>query len=261
MFLTKILERKSVIRFFGFTLILSPAFMLLQKVVWVLITTNKSWHDISMWTMIVTIPLSYKILYFANFVIGILVLAAAKNAWMYTLFLLLGYLAVQFANLTNDYKQNKMSLIYPMVNIIVSMFIADQLVYKVKPKKARSSDMPIHKSVGVNVLSVVPNSSSVPTVPKHKIISRSRKKVLLYLEGVGSWAQLTNVSKEGLKFRILLNPPQNIFGRKIKLSLKNGLTIHIQLLKQMENELLFNYSSLNSSETKLFNDWLTNICS
>lgn len=321
MILTKVLEKKGVIQFFGVVLILTvPISFLITKIL-LMNDSGRAWADVSLWMIMVTTPLPLKILDLANVVIGLRFLSGSKSAWKYTLILLLCYIGLQLANITENYRTNRFSIFYPIINALVFVFIADQLVYKVKTKlpAAKLADKQGLKDLGLQTvcanidlklnlgpssdLSTIPtpilNSNPTPhpvpilnsnltlhpvpirnsnlnpslninTITSGLILNSSqkknqtkklspiqtRKRIIFHFEGIGSWAQLKTVTNKGLHLRKLLPPPQDIYEREIKLSLKTGFNLRVRLTKHLGDDYFFEYSNLSAKELAQLNTWL-----
>jgi hypothetical protein len=281
MILTQVLEKKSVIQFFGIALIISPFVSFTLNTMIYLNTTHQTLANISLWRVILGTPLVFKILDIANIAIGIRLLSGSKKAWKYTLALLLCYIVLQIVYLNKNYRTNRFSIFYPIINSAIFVFIADQLVYKVKPKssivrKESKEDLPemdLNTQGSLNIgpteappvaLPVAPPEVSpealqvIPlSVQASKVITATtRKKIKFHLDGVGVWAQLTSVSNKGLQLRRLLEPPQEIYKREIKLSLRGGPSVRVRLAQHEGDDFFFEYTQLSANEVAQINTWL-----
>lgn len=237
MILTQVLEKKSVIQFFGIALIISPFVSFTLNTLIYLNTTHQTLASISLWRVLLGTPLVFKILDIANIVIGFRLLGGSKKAWKYTLALLLCYIVLQIVYLNKNYRTNRFSIFYPIINSAIFVFIADQLVYKVKPKSS------------------LVKKESVEDLPK-TITLTTRKKIKFHLHGVGVWAQLTSVTNKGLQLRRLLEPPEDIYKRELKLSLRGGPSVRVRLAQHKGDDFFFEYTQLSSNEIVQINIWL-----
>lgn len=136
MFLVKVLEKKGVIQTFGLALVLAPVVNTLVKMAMLTGIPNR-WSFAMFWRIIAVGSVPNQILYVATIIIGILMLRGTTTVWKFALILLGGYILLQLS----DFKHVKSSAItwmFFITNILAFMFVADQLVWKVKasaPKK------------------------------------------------------------------------------------------------------------------------------
>lgn len=148
MFLVKVLERKEVIRFFGISLILAPFVNNLVKVA-LLNTVINRWTLQVFWQVFKTSALSIQIMSVASIIIGALMLSGSQKAWRYTLFLLGCHIIDQLLDFGPAYRANKIVIVFFLINVAVFLFIADQLVWKVKAKT------PVKKGPNANPLHIL----------------------------------------------------------------------------------------------------------
>ena len=140
--IVKILERKSVIRFFGIGLVLSPFFnTFLTIMTFAQVQDRWSWRIF--WFVTTNRALVDQLLYVATFTIGILMLRGAPWVWKCLLVLLGGYILNQTMHFGPNFRANKLSAVFFLMNVAVFLFIADQLAWKVKKHfpKAETKDL------------------------------------------------------------------------------------------------------------------------
>lgn len=133
MFLVKVLENKGVIRFFGISLILAPFINNLTKLS-LLTTVPNRWTFPIFWQVVQTSAVSTQVLSIAGIFVGALMLNGSQKAWRYALFLMGTHIIIQLINFGPAYRTSKISLLFLLINVGVFLFIADQLVWKVKAK-------------------------------------------------------------------------------------------------------------------------------
>ncbi|HEY8271992.1 MAG TPA: hypothetical protein VIG33_13965 [Pseudobdellovibrionaceae bacterium] len=232
MFLVKVLERKGVIRFFGFLLLLSPFFNTFAKMSLLTELSNR-WSFKVFWQILMMGSLFNQILYVATLIIGILMLRGSVKAWNFALVLLAGYIALQVSDF-GHVRASKVTWLFFITNIFVFLFIADQLVWKVKATKP------------------APTKEKVPAPLIHK-------KIIIHFAGMGPWAQVLSISNKGIHVRSLKAPPLDITSRELEISLKNGLTLRTRFASNSNQDYFFNYISLSPEEINSLNQWILSI--
>ncbi len=243
MFLVKVLEKKSVIRTFGLALVLAPIVNTLVKMAMLADVPNR-WSFAMFWRIIVVGSVPNQILYVATIIIGILMLRGTATVWKYALMLLGGYVLLQLS----DFKHVKSSAVtwmFFITNILTFIFVADQLVWKVKaplPKKKPN-----------------PKKNLSAPKPAYRVIPKVRKKILFQFAGGGPWGQLMGISSQGIHVRGLTEPPSDIATREIEISLNNGLTLRTRLARRKEHDYYFDYTSLSSEGIQSLNKWLQSL--
>ena len=116
--IVKLLERKGVIRFFGVGLILSPFFnTFLNMMTFTQIQNRWTWRVF--WFVTTNRPLVDQLLYISTFVIGILMLRGAPWVWKCLLVLLGGYIANQTLHFGPNFRANKLSAVFFLLNAVV----------------------------------------------------------------------------------------------------------------------------------------------
>ncbi|MGZ3745086.1 MAG: hypothetical protein ACXVB1_16630 [Pseudobdellovibrionaceae bacterium] len=232
MLLVKVLERKGVIQFFGLLLILSPFFNTLAKMS-MLTEVPHRWTLKIFWQIILMGSLFNQILYVATLLIGMVMLRGSVKAWKFALALLGGYIALQLSDF-GHVRTSPVTWLFFITNILVFLFIADQLVWKVKASLPQTAKV------------------SVP-------VAKVPRKIMIHFEGLGPWAQLLSISHQGLQVRSLKAPPLDIKNRKLEVSLKNGLTLRTRFTHMSERDYFFEYTSLSSEEITALNQWIRSV--
>lgn len=225
--LAKILERPLVIRLFGIGFILAPLFNIFMTSHG-LVGAQTGWSTSLFWHVATKSTLSYQLLHCTSVLIGILVLSHASAAWKYVLTFLGGYILVQISNLGESFQRDKSTALFFVINVFVFFFIADQLVWKQKVKTA--------------------------TKPR---IAQAKKKIMIHLEGFGSWAQLLAVSGKGISMRSLVPQPPEIGTREIEVNLQDNLSLRLRLASQSDTDFHFEYAKpLTPHDVAQLNTWL-----
>src|SRR6476620_12359102 len=101
----KIFERKWVIRFFGFALILAP-FINTASSVLELPNIEQKFLFAYCWQFFKSAPIPQQILQTASVIIGTLMLRGSISAWKYTLGILGAFIILQFTQLNAGIRDN-----------------------------------------------------------------------------------------------------------------------------------------------------------
>ena len=200
MFLVKVLEKSAVIRTFGAALVLAPFVNTLVKMALLPPLPNR-WSFAMFWRIIEAGSIANQTLYVATIIIGIMMLRGAATVWKYVLFLLGGYILLQ----VTDFKHVKSSGVtwfFFIVNVVSFLFVADQLVWKVKAATPKPQPQPQPRAQGaaqVPTATVVKKTpvTAAPTKtaatpkaaakPAYRAIPKVRKKILFQFAGRGPW--------------------------------------------------------------------------
>lgn len=244
MFLVKVLEKKSVIRLFGAAFLIAPFVNTLIKLSLLTLVPNP-WSLSMFWAVLTAGSITNQILYVATIIIGFLMLRGNAAGWKYALMLLGGYIALQVSNFSHV-KSSGITWLFFIINVGAFLFIADQLVWKVKARTPQVKPPVKPSMVNKPVLSLIPNAA-VPNV---------RKKVLFQFAGENPWAQLIAISNQGIHLRGLAEPPIDLATREIEISLHAGLRLRTRLARRAQQDYYFDYTNLTSEHIKSLNQWL-----
>lgn len=230
MFVVRILERKSVIRLFGIGLILSPIANIVFKI-FLLSNLRDRWNLSFALKVFETNSFSVKALFLCSVVIGALMLRGASSAWKYTLVLMGCHIANQIVNFGPNFRASPYFAVFFLVNVAIFLFIADQLVWKVKMAT------PAHKRL----------------VPINK---KTEKKVEIYFAGFGPWARLTSVSSRGIHMRSVKTLPFELKHREIEVQITSDLVLRTRLARCLDDDYFFEYVNMSPAEADKLNHWL-----
>ncbi len=244
----KFLEKKAVIRTFGVALCLAPLvnalmFILLQK------TTNplyqQNFQQVSLLNVLKSGTPFHYFLAMSSMIIGIIMLRGSTKAWKYVMVLLGVHIIVQLTHLAENMRQSWLWGLFFVVNAGVFMFIADQLVFKLKvPEKTKA------------------DKSQVPETKKEtveKIIEPKAKKlprVVIGFQGWGPWAELVEVNNEHIRVRRLTPPPADIEKRFVEFSFKKGVTLKAQFSHTQGSEYYFTFKNVSSQDSESLGQWI-----
>lgn len=259
MILVKVLEKKNVIRAFGVCLVLAPIINTLVKMS-LLPELKNRWTLEIFWKIIRVGSTFNQILYVATLVIGFIMLRGNANAWKAALMLLAGYIALQISDFSHV-KTNSITWLFFITNILVFLFIADQLVWKVKAaplsatvQKPTPALTPAPNTILTPVLTPVQTSVPIPLSPRAP--AQLRKRILIQFTDKGPWAQLLGISSKGLHVKCLTEPPANIKNRELEISLKNGLTLKTRFARNINQDYYFDYIELSTENKRSLNQWI-----
>lgn len=230
MFVVRVLERKNVIQLFGIGLICSPFVNIFIKI-FLLSNVRDRWNFSFAWKVFETNTTPVKLLFLFSVVIGAIMLRGSSSAWKYTLLLLGCHIVNQIMNFGPSVRASWIFAVFFLVNVAMFLFIADQLVWKVKT-----------------------------STPKHKrlvpLAKKTEKKVDIHFEGFGSWARLTSVSSRGLHIRSLKTLPFDLSHREIEVRINQDLILNTRLVRSLDEDYFFEYVNMSPAEVDKLNQWL-----
>ena len=244
----KFLEKKAVIRTFGVALCLAPLvnaamFILLQK------TTQAPYQQhlpqMNLWLVLKSGTPFHYFLAISSLIIGIIMLRGSTKAWKYVMLLLGIHIIVQLTHLAENMRQSWLWGLFFVVNAGVFMFIADQLVFKLKiPEKIKTNNPPV---------------SEKKITPAEKIVESKPKKlprVVIGFQGWGPWAELVEVNNEHIRVRRLKNPPADIEKRFVEFSFKRGVTLKAQFSHTQGSEYYFKFQNISADDSQSLDQWI-----
>lgn len=259
--IVKLLERKGVIRFFGVALILSPFFnTFLTIMAFPFVQDRWSWRVF--WFVTSNRAVVDQILYIATFVIGVLMLRGATWAWKCLLILLGGYILNQTVHFGANFKANKLSALFFLMNVGTFLFIADQLAWKIKtaiPGALKKDLGPAAKSdfqqPQAREFPAKDQTVSQRHQPKLEKLSSSKKHLIHFLDK-GPWAKLLEISNDGIRVQCIAEPPKNIESAEIEFSLGANANFRIRYANKNESVFHFKFQNLSKKDIQAMNDWL-----
>lgn len=254
------LERKTVIRGFGLALILAPAFnavaliylqkqqnpLLFKQIPWYKLVTHGS-------------PISY-ILAVCSVIIGFIMLRGSHKAWKYVLALLGVHIGLQLMNLGQNIRQNWLWGAFFVVNASIFVFIADQLVFKLKLPQPKPLE-PLAKTTDSSAKIPEPAAPIVKTIlPTAEIISEKPIKKLarvpIGFKNWGVWAELVEVNAQTIRVRRISAPPADISQRTIEFSFKKGTVLKARYTSHLGSEYFFEFINVSADQSTALNQWI-----
>jgi hypothetical protein len=234
----KFLERKGVVRFFGAALIVAPfanalMFMVLQKS-----KNNLLYQHLSFWKILTNgTPLHYA-LAISSLIIGSVMLKGSNKAWSYVLFLLGTHIFIQLMHLGENVRQNWLWGAFFVINAGIFIFIADQLVFKIKIPEQKVPANPI--------------MTDRTTQTKSKKLQR----VAIGFKGHGTWAELVEVNQVQIQVRKIATPPNDIQKRFVEFSFQKGVTLKAKYASDDGHNYYFTFINIKPHESNELNSWI-----
>ncbi len=238
MIVTRFLERKWVIQFFGVALILAPFFNIFFQLLFLKAQQNLSWGHIDLVAFILNANILSYVLAIASISIGFKMIGGSIDSWKYVLGLLGVHLALQLINYKSKVWQTPLAWTAFAMNTLIFLFIADQLVFKARPvKKVEPIVEPEIRTLHL----------------------KSYKKIMFSFYSEKPWGRLMTLTSHQLVVNCFTTPPASIEEKTVQISFTKDLVIDIQFDKKENN--LFYFTPLNMSDDKVhsLNTWLKKI--
>ncbi len=235
----KFLERKGVIQSFGAALLAAPFANALMFIVLQKSQKNLAVQNLSFWKVVTSgTPLHYT-LAICSLIIGAVMLTGSKKAWSFVLGLLGAHILIQLTHLGENIRQNWLWGVFFLINAGVFIFIADQLVFKLKvPEKA-----------------LPPKPAETPRI-EPLIQPKKLSPVAIGFRGHGTWAELVEVDNMQIQVRKFKEPPVDIQNRTVEFSFKKGVTLKAKYKNHVGPDYYFSFIQMNSSEFQELNLWI-----
>ncbi len=248
MIVTRFLERKWVIQFFGVALILAPFFNIFFQLLFLKSLQNLSWGHINLVAFLKGASVLSYVLAVASIFIGFKMIGGSTDSWKYVLGLLGVHLALQLVNYKSKVWQTPLAWAAFAMNTLIFLFIADQLVFKSRPdRKSEPTSEPVVKPI------------AVPEPEIKTLHLKSYKKIMFSFYSEKPWGRLMTLTSHQLVVNCFTTPPTSIEEKIVQISFTKDLVIDIQFDKKENN--LFYFTPLNMSDDKVhsLNTWLKKI--
>ncbi len=232
----KLLERKEIIRSFGFLLVAAPFFNSLVS----LFFFNRDPSRSSFYTfgrLLVSGTGFDNFLWIASVVIGLTMLSGSAKTWKFVLILLAGHIYHQLMNLGPNLRTSWIYGLFFFVNLGLFIFIADQLVWKVKTPPIENLKKPFVQFLNAP-------------------IKVSEKRIIIHFKDLGPWARLISITSKGLHLRSLTEPPQNISRRPIEIALSHSLVLKTKYTRQLDRDFFFEFYEISHEQVSALNRWI-----
>ncbi|MES3039382.1 MAG: hypothetical protein V4736_15850 [Bdellovibrionota bacterium] len=271
--LIKVLEHKWVIRIFGILLILAP-FLNILITVTQFKTMPSQWDMVAIKKVAMGASTPFLMLQVCSLIIGIVMLRGATTAWKYVLVLVGGHIILQLTQF-HQFRGDRTPWVFLITDFAVFLFIADQLVWKVKMpelKRAPKVPKPAVATIASSELPAPPAAliaeaesetripASLPGAPAvsvpRSISLTSKERILIHLQGFGAWGQLLDVSSWGICVRAIVPNVPNVVSKPLEIGISKDVFLKLKFVKQNGSDYYFNYTNLTEAEVTLLNDWL-----
>lgn len=240
MFMIKILERKEVIRFFGVSLILAPFLNTWMNMPSIPPDAPTEWIFKSFISVFMAGVLIQKILNVASVLIGGILLSGSMMAWRFALGLLGGYILMQLMYLGQNLRTNPITGFYFLINVVLFLFIADQLVWKQKSKIPKAKP---------EAKAPAPNANPIQ-------VKKSRAKIFVHFKDHGTWGQLSALSIQGIEVKSIGTVPANIEKRILDVRLSQELHLRARFAHKHGPHFYFEYQKMQASDKTKLAQWI-----
>lgn len=252
--IVRVLENKTVIQFFGTSLMLAPfvnifASVLLAK------SAHHSWSLSLFQSVISTSGTFVLILYVASLLCGLLMLIQSQKAWSFVLVLLSLYVSKQIMTLGADFKRHWVAGAFFAINLLVLLFIADQLVFK--QKKPGKSDKPTNTKSNLAGKSLEITSSEDSEKTKTQLNPQKRRKKIYLRTSTGEkWAQLISISDQEVHLKKVADSFSFREPKKIEMVIGKNLKLSASMFKTNERNVYFSFDNLTIDGRQKLRMWL-----
>ena len=240
MLAVKFLERKGVIQSFGVALLAAPFMNALMFIILQKSQKNGALQNLNFWKVISSgTPLHYA-LAACSLIIGLVMLSGSKKAWSFVLALLGAHILIQLTHLGENIRQNWLWGVFFVINAGIFIFIADQLVFKLKAPEVGTPEKSIEKPI--------------TTALENKL--KKLSPVAIGFRGHGAWAELVEVDNEQIQVRKFKEPPSDIQSRLVEFSFKKGVTLKARYKNHIGSDYYFSFIQMNTSQFQELNQWI-----
>lgn len=248
MVVTRFLERKAVIRFFGVALILAPFFNMALHIFVLKSQNHMTWKQLSLMAYLKTgNPVSYA-LAIASIGIGIRMLSGSTKAWQAVLYLIGAHLLLQIININNKAWQGPLAWPTFLINAGLFFYIFDQLVWKVQPtvKKTETTVQPVQSNLTV-------------VKEKHIIHLTSYRKILFNFGSDKPWGELKTLSSEEVSVKKFTEPPPDLQNYTVQMNFAKDIIIDIKFSHFDGDIYYFKPLNMDKDNAAKLNNWLKKI--
>lgn len=237
------LEKKAVIRSFGIALILAPFI----NGILVYLTQKKAnpfiFERITFFQLLMTgSPISY-LLALGSVTLGIIMFQGSPKAWKYVMGLLGIHIVIQLMNLGQNLRQSWLWGLFFVVNASIFVFIADQLVFKLKLPESQPHQPDL-----------LPKTENVIPLTQKPI--KKMPQVQIGFKDYGVWAELVEVTASQIRVRRIKTPPSNIRDRQIQFSFKKGVKLQAKYSAQKGSDFYFDFIEVGPDQQIQLEQWI-----
>ena len=288
---TKFLERKWVIQLFGLALIIAPFVNVLIQFLVLNQKSGISWRYISISHFLLSGSITNYILAIGSVVIGCMMLSGSTKAWKAVLVLVGTHLVVQLLNYKTKEWQGALGWGAFAVNLSVFLFIADQLVWRVKSKEelfaealARAAALkPTPKAKAPEPVPLVTTAPVVTAEPPAQVLAeppaqapgfvlgsgsqavekilhlKSYKKIFFSFGSDRPWGRLMTLNSHQLIVNCFEKAPELIEDKTVAISFTKNLVIDIKFDRKESNLYYFTPLDMTPERVSELNQWLKKI--
>jgi hypothetical protein len=241
------LERQSVIRFFGYALLVVPFLNIFFHLVYLKNSQNLSWHQINISQYLKSGTFANYFLSVCSCLIGMTMLSGSKQAWKFVLILLAAHMGIQVMNYKSHIWQGPLAWVTFTFNLSVFLFISDQLVWK---SKSTSNQKSYLKSE---------NRNKSNRLHEDIIHLKSYKKILFSFGSLKPWGRLITLDQNQLIVSQIDQLPASVQGKIIEITFSPILKLDIQYDYQESDRIYFRPLNMTGDKIKNLNQWLRDI--
>lgn len=285
---TRFLERKWVIQLFGLGLIIAPFVNILIQFLVLNSKSGISWRYISISSYLMSGSIANYVLAVGSIIIGCIMLSGSTKAWKAVLALVGTHLVLQILNYKSKEWQGSLGWGAFAVNLSVFLFIADQLVWRIKSKEelmaeamARAAALkPKPKTTPeptpLVAKAVVPEAKPIePAMPVNpgsdfmlgggsrpveKILNlKSYKKIFFSFGADRPWGRLMTLTSHQLIVNCFEKAPESIESKTVQIAFTKNLVIDIKFDRKESNLYYFTPLDMTPDRVLELNQWLKKI--
>jgi len=270
---TKFLERKWVIQLFGLGLIIAPFVNILIQFLVLNSKSGISWRYISISSFLMSGSIANYILAIGSVIIGGIMLSGSTKAWKAALLLVGTHLIVQIFNYKSKEWNGTLGWGAFAVNLSVFLFIADQLVWRVKTKEEIFADA-MEKAAAL-----IPKTKAAAATPAAPVVTpaetgfvlgaassvekilhlKSYKKIFFSFGSDRPWGRLMTLNSHQLIVSCFEKAPESIENKVVAISFTKNLVIDIKFDRKESNLYYFTPLDMTPQRVSELNQWLKKI--
>lgn len=289
MIVTKFLERKWVIQLFGLGLIIAPFVNILIQFLVLNSNSGLSWRYISISSYLLSGSIANYILALGSIIIGCIMLSGSTKAWKSVLALVGTHLIIQILNYKSKEWQGTLGWGAFAVNLSVFLFIADQLVWRIKSKEELMAEA-MHKAASLKPAPKQVHPIPAPLVPEEKPIVaepvvqaqpqapgsdfvlgsgsrpvekilhlKSYRKIFFSFGADRPWGRLMTLTSHQLIVNCFEKAPESIENKTVQIAFTKNLVIDIKFDRKESNLYYFTPLDMTPDRVIELNQWLRKI--
>lgn len=267
--MTKFLERKWVIQLFGLGLIVAPFVNILIQFLVLNSKSGISWRYISISSYLMSGSITNYILAIGSVIIGGIMLSGSTKAWKAVLLLVGTHLIVQILSYKSKEWQGTLGWGAFAVNLSIFLFIADQLVWRVKTKEEIFAEAMEKAAVLVPKMKTPEPVVAAPATgfvlgggsqAVEKILHlKSYKKIFFSFGSDRPWGRLMTLNSHQLIVNCFEKAPESIENKVVAITFAKNLVIDIKFDRKESNLYYFTPLDMTPARVSELNQWLKKI--